>query len=114
MLLHVSAHQRHHQGAHTILTSYLSVYVTERIMEYRVKQIQLVILHYGCLFYILASTCFGSSLPSSGSCLDPSELLEIQIRWVLYHIMCGYVACGHITTHYCCGRAVLRILSVCL
>jgi hypothetical protein len=36
------------------------------------------------LFYILAPTCFGSSLPSSGSILDPSELLEIQIEWVVY------------------------------
>jgi hypothetical protein len=34
------------------------------------------------LFYtrILAHTCFGSSLPTSGSFLDPSELLEIQIN----------------------------------
>jgi hypothetical protein len=45
------------------------------------------------LFYILAPTCFGSSLPSSGSLLDPPELLEIQIEWVVYHIMCGYVTC---------------------
>jgi hypothetical protein len=45
------------------------------------------------LFYILAPTCFGSSLPSSGSFLDPSELLEIQIEWMVYHIMCGYVTC---------------------
>jgi hypothetical protein len=45
------------------------------------------------LFYILPSTYFGSSLPSSGSLLDPSELLEIQFEWVAYHIMCGYVAC---------------------
>jgi hypothetical protein len=45
------------------------------------------------LFYILAPTCFGSSLPSSGSFLDPSELHEIQIDWMVYHIMCGYVAC---------------------
>jgi hypothetical protein len=44
------------------------------------------------LFYILAPTCFGSSLPSSGSFLDPSALLEIQIKWVVYHTMCGYVA----------------------
>jgi hypothetical protein len=36
MLLHVSAHQRHCQGAHMILTRYLSVCVTERVMEYRV------------------------------------------------------------------------------
>jgi hypothetical protein len=35
-------------------------------------------------FYVLAPTCFGSSLPSSGSVLDPSELLEIQIEWVMY------------------------------
>jgi hypothetical protein len=36
------------------------------------------------LFYVLAATCFGSSLPSSGSFLDPSELLEIQIEWAVY------------------------------
>jgi metal-dependent HD superfamily phosphatase/phosphodiesterase len=35
-LLHVSAHQRHHQGAHMILTSYLSVRITERVMGYQV------------------------------------------------------------------------------
>jgi hypothetical protein len=67
------------------------------------------------LLDILAPKCFGSSLPSSGSFLDPSELLEIQIKWVVYCIMCGYVACvpdcrdsngtmtvwytGHVTTH---------------
>jgi hypothetical protein len=45
------------------------------------------------LFNILAPTCFGSGLPSSGSFLDPSDLLEIQIEWVVYHIMCGYVTC---------------------
>jgi hypothetical protein len=32
------------------------------------------------LFYVLAPTCFGSSLPSSGSALNLSELLEIQIE----------------------------------
>jgi hypothetical protein len=32
------------------------------------------------LFYIVAPTYFGSSVPSSGSFLDPSELLEIQIE----------------------------------
>jgi hypothetical protein len=45
------------------------------------------------LFHVLAPTCFDSSLTSSGSFLDPSELLEIQIEWMLYHTMCGYVAC---------------------
>jgi hypothetical protein len=32
--------------------------------------------HSFIYFYVLAPTCFGSSLPSSGSLLDPSELLE--------------------------------------
>jgi hypothetical protein len=36
------------------------------------------------LFYILAPTCFGSILPSSGSFLDHSELLGIQTEWVVY------------------------------
>jgi hypothetical protein len=45
------------------------------------------------LFHVLAPTCFGSRLPSSGSFLDPSELLEIQIKYVVYHVMCGYVTC---------------------
>jgi hypothetical protein len=45
------------------------------------------------LFYTLAPTCFDSSLSSSGSFLQPSELLDIQIEWVVYHTMCGYVAC---------------------
>jgi hypothetical protein len=35
------------------------------------------------IFYVLAPTCFGSSLPSSGSYLDPSKLLEMQIEWVV-------------------------------
>jgi hypothetical protein len=45
------------------------------------------------LFYVLAPRCFSSSLPSSGSFLDPPELLKIQIEWVVCHIMCGYVTC---------------------
>jgi hypothetical protein len=45
------------------------------------------------LFYILASACFGSSLSLSESFLDPSELPEIQIEWVVYHIMCSYMSC---------------------
>jgi hypothetical protein len=36
------------------------------------------------LFYLLAPTCFGSSLSSSGSFLDPSELPEIHIEFVIY------------------------------
>jgi hypothetical protein len=36
------------------------------------------------LFYILAPTSFDSSLPSSGIFLDSSELLEIQIEYVVY------------------------------
>jgi hypothetical protein len=45
------------------------------------------------LFYILTPTCFGSSFPSSERILDPSELLKVQIEWVVYHIMCDYVTC---------------------
>jgi hypothetical protein len=48
---------------------------------------------YQSFILYTAPTCFGSSLPSSGSFLDPSELLEIEIERVVYHIMCGYVAC---------------------
>jgi hypothetical protein len=42
---------------------------------------------------VLAPTCFGSSLPSSGSLLDPPELREITNGGVVYHITCDYVAC---------------------
>jgi hypothetical protein len=35
-------------------------------------------------FYVLAPTCFGSSLPSSGSLLDPPELLE-NTNWGLVY-----------------------------
>jgi hypothetical protein len=52
------------------------------------------------LFYVLAPTCFGSSLPSSGSFLDPPELIEIQIEWVVYHIMCDYVTSHNHTLYY--------------
>jgi hypothetical protein len=70
--------------------------------------------------YMLAPTCFGSSLPSSGNFWTRLSYVKIQIDIVVYHIMCGYVACvtecrgsvccasqlsadrhtGHITTHY--------------
>jgi hypothetical protein len=62
------------------------------------------------LLYILALTCFGSGLPSSGSFLDPSELLEIQIEYVVYHVMCGYVAC----VPECQGVPFLNIIKCCL
>jgi hypothetical protein len=39
------------------------------------------------LFNIQAPTCFGNSLPSSGGFLDPSDLLEMQIKYMVYHIM---------------------------
>jgi hypothetical protein len=45
------------------------------------------------LFYVLNPTYICSILPSSGSFLDPPELVEIQIEWVVYHIMCGHVTC---------------------
>jgi hypothetical protein len=51
------------------------------------------------LFNIQTPTCFGSSLPSSGRFLDPCELLEMQNKKVVCHIMCGYVAC----VLECCG-----------
>jgi hypothetical protein len=73
------------------------------------------------LFYVLAPTCFGSSLPPSGSIWDPSEVLENQIEWVIYNVwLCDLYGglstnwhtgsttdgtttnrhIGHITTHY--------------
>jgi hypothetical protein len=50
-------------------------------------------------FYVLAPMCIGSGLPSSESVLGPSELLEMQIEWVVYHMICGYVTC----MPNCCG-----------
>jgi hypothetical protein len=47
------------------------------------------------LFYVLAPTCFGNSLLSSGSLLDNPEVLEIQTGWVVYHITCGYATIRH-------------------
>jgi hypothetical protein len=41
-------------------------------------------LYHSFFFYKLAPTCFCSSLSSSGSFLDPSELLELQMEWVVY------------------------------
>jgi hypothetical protein len=49
------------------------------------------------LFYILAPTYFGRSLPSSGSFLGPPELLEIQIELVVYHTIWHT---GHVITYY--------------
>jgi hypothetical protein len=69
------------------------------------------------LFYILALTRLDSSLPSSGSFLDPSELLEIQIERMVYHIMCGYVACVPECRGSVClsvGTTTLRLNIECL
>jgi hypothetical protein len=65
-LLHVSAYQRHHQGAHMILTSYLyvAVCITRRIMEFRTIQLRSVLLHYG--YEWLWLTAAGSSGPTLG------------------------------------------------
>jgi hypothetical protein len=38
------------------------------------------------LFYILASTCFGTSLPSTGSFWIRLSYMKIQIDLVIYHI----------------------------
>jgi hypothetical protein len=45
------------------------------------------------LFNTQTPTCFGSSLPSLGNSLDPSGLIEMQIKSVVYHIIYVYVAC---------------------
>jgi hypothetical protein len=61
------------------------------------------------LFYTLAPTCFGISLPSSGSFLDPSELLEIKIDLVVNHIMlvkwpvCRSVGVSECRGSVCCA-----------
>jgi hypothetical protein len=39
------------------------------------------------LFYILAPTCFGRSLPSSGSFRIRLSDIKIQVDWAVYHIM---------------------------
>jgi hypothetical protein len=39
------------------------------------------------LFYMLASICFGSSLPSSGSFWIRLSYVQIQIDMVVYHIL---------------------------
>jgi hypothetical protein len=49
----------------------------------RIKNQQYALICTSPLFYVLAPTCFGRSLPSSGSILDSSELLEIQIEWIV-------------------------------
>jgi hypothetical protein len=49
------------------------------------KKQQTHVLNYTTpLFCVLAPTCFGCKVPSSGSLLDPSELHEIQVE--LYQV----------------------------
>jgi hypothetical protein len=50
---------------------------TERSLH---KQSTCALKYTTPLFNIQAPTCFGSSLPSSGSFLNLSELLEMQIK----------------------------------
>jgi hypothetical protein len=59
----------------------------------RKKQQYALIVPSFIYFYVLAPTCFGSGLPSSGSLLDPPELLENTNWGLVYQITCGYVAC---------------------
>jgi hypothetical protein len=66
---------------------------TVHIRRIRRKNQQYALIVPLLYFYVLASTCFGSSLPSSGSLLDPPELLENTNWRLVYHITCGYVAC---------------------
>jgi hypothetical protein len=63
------------------------------IIRYIRKNQQYALICTTPVFNVLAPTCFDSSLPLSGSVLDPSELNEIQIEWVVYHIMSGYLNC---------------------
>jgi hypothetical protein len=62
------------RGAMPLL--YIYVYVQNKglLLE---KNPQYALIFTTPLFYELAPTSFGSRLPSSGSFLDPSELLEI-------------------------------------
>jgi hypothetical protein len=61
------------------------------------------------LFSIPATICFGSSLPSSGSFFDHSELPEIQIECMVYHIMCGYVGCVlECLGSVCCASQIIE------
>jgi hypothetical protein len=65
------------------------------------KNQQYAMIYTTPLFYVLAPTCFDSSLPSSGSILNPSELLEIQIEWLVY---LKYISVTYLryTTHSIC------------
>jgi hypothetical protein len=71
------------------------------------------------LFNILTTTCFGSSLPSSENFLDPSELPEMQLEEVVYHIMHVYIACvPECFGSVCCvsqlsGRTFLMMADYC-
>jgi hypothetical protein len=76
-----------------LLSLYLLDYNTKRVPRLqKFNQCSRNNQHYALicttpLFYLLAPTCFGSSLPSSGSFFDQSELLEIQIDWVLQGVV---------------------------
>jgi hypothetical protein len=50
--------------------------ILKRVYGIRKKNQQYALIVPLLYFYVLAPTCFGRSLPSSGSLLDPPELLE--------------------------------------
>jgi hypothetical protein len=63
-----------------------------RVIRRKNQQYALIVPSF-IYYYVLAPTCFGSSLPSSGSLLDPPELIENTNWGSVYRITCGYVAC---------------------
>jgi hypothetical protein len=67
--------------------------IKEKTVAVRRKNQQYALIVPLLYYYVLAPTCFGTSLPSSGSLLDPPELLENTNWGLVYHITCGYVAC---------------------
>jgi hypothetical protein len=74
-----------------LCTSHRSLHIF-LLLEEKNQQYALIVPSF-IYFYVLAPTCFGSNLPSSGSLLDPPEL-PANTNWgFVYHITCGYVAC---------------------
>jgi hypothetical protein len=62
------------------------------------------------LFNMQARTCFGSRVPSSGSFLDPCELLEKQNNCVVYH-MCLWPVCQSVVVHYMIDHILVLLFN---